>query len=235
VKRLFILTFSILLCSTLVCGQRAGSKKANAKQGNTLPINARVPNGFVVVALTETSKTIKKPSERETICDGSPVPDGYIVIETASSTQCQSANSNPLVNAMVIALDGSTAASATVSPAHRRAATQYDDDDERSIRITIGNGSQAEKHGPRTREEIVELRAAEINQAAERSLAVKAHKIAIGMTMKQVYESWGRPYDIDKSSTSASGTSVTWWYRANNKRGYVRFKDGKVIYWSVDE
>ncbi|MDQ3253177.1 MAG: hypothetical protein M3R15_04610 [Acidobacteriota bacterium] len=77
----------------------------------TICQDAKVPAGFVVVAKAESSActagawTIKRPVEREVVCDSSPVPDGYVVEKMTGSIECRG---NPMNNALAIARAGGT-------------------------------------------------------------------------------------------------------------------------------
>lgn len=225
--RILSLCFLILFCSTtLAFGQKADSKKTPAKQASVLAKDARVPDGFVVVAMTATSKTIKKPAEQETICDGSPVPDGYSVIEITRAELCLAASENPLTSGMLIAREGAT----TVQSSDRRPRTSTANNDSDS-------DATVSRRRPKTTDDIIEERAERENLRAEEALikrlekkeiedCIRQGKVKIGMTREEAVRAWGNPTEIN-DTFSTRGKRQQWVY---NRRGYIYFNEAGVLY-----
>ncbi len=60
--------------------------------------------------------------------------------------------------------------------------------------------------------------------------AVMNDQVVVGMTAKDVRDSWGEPYDINTAS-SDGGHVQHWHYRnSDGSQGYVRITNGKVSY-----
>jgi hypothetical protein len=230
-KRILALFSLIIVCAVPALCQRTKKKPAPlSNQPRTIAKDAPVPTGFVVIAQTTTSKTIKKPSARETVCDGSPIPEGYTVLSQTGSASCADPDMNPLANALVIARDD-LAQSKTETA--QKDSTQDNDDEESEPRVTIRvvNGNQSTKEKPKS---ILEQRAEEEHDKAQRALAARDHKVMIGMTPAQVLEAWGRPNDITRS-TSPDAERETWIYYNSVQTGYVYFTNGKVTDWTIRE
>jgi len=60
-------------------------------------------------------------------------------------------------------------------------------------------------------------------------LAVFNHQIMVGMTYGNVLASWGKPMEVNRS-TSTYGVTERWWYRNNGALTLVVFENGRVVY-----
>ena len=60
-------------------------------------------------------------------------------------------------------------------------------------------------------------------------LAVFNHQIMVGMTYGNVLASWGKPVEVNRSS-STYGVTERWWYRNNGALTLVVFENGRVDY-----
>lgn len=225
----------LLICLSIIpaSAQKRGSKakaKASPSSPRTFCQGDTIPNGFVVVGATRTSKcvelTVKKPAPTETVCDGSPVPEGYSVVKQSSSPSCYDASANPLTNAMVISNGEITVATPPKAGARRR--NDDDEDDEPSIRITVGGNQQNEPQ-----KSILEQRAAQIQRQAKLENQANSNLINLGMTQQQVFNSWGRSYRTSGKITGPDGKTVeTWTYVRNGESVDIHFTNSIVDDWT---
>src|SRR5438309_1766835 len=117
-KAMLCLAFCALvpLVDSSALSQNRNTKNSASKQATpkrrTLCKGQPVPKGFVVIGYSSSVKcagepelAIKKPANAETVCDASPIPEGYHVISQQGLPACDTAESNPLTNALSIARD----------------------------------------------------------------------------------------------------------------------------------
>jgi hypothetical protein len=239
--RLPLFLTTIFLLTFPVTAQKRSSKSVrSAPVAKPACRGGQVPIGLVVVGYKASERCtdgveliLKKPADNETVCDGSPVPEGFLVVRQTGTPACAEANPNPLTNALVIVRNGSAATSASpTSTVHRRATNDDDEDaDARpGIRITVSRGGEAPEERPKS---VVERRAEEEQRKALIQQAALNHKIVVGMTKDQVLESWGRPTRVAKSA-SPSGLSETWWYYPNGNTVWIDFAEGVVTNYHAD-
>jgi hypothetical protein len=233
--------FSVGMANVVTAQRHSKGTAPAANKSRTFCQGDAIPKGYVIAGLRASEACgakleleIKKPADRETVCDGSPVPSDYSVVEISSHPVCSGASSNPLTNAMVIAKDGSTAVqSNSVTRSEQSQETSDEDDDEPRKHRALQNQKNVTA--------ILQERAEEVNQQAEESLerrawskkieeAIKNHQLLIGMTQEQVLRSWGRPSDVN-TSTTAKGTHTRWWYNQGRKLVLLGFDaDGILEY-----
>lgn len=113
-KRSFLLT---LVTISMLAASAHGQKRrtpSNAAQARSYCQGDRLPSGYVIVAMKQSQKCGNKPeleirkptAASETVCDGSPVPDGYSLTGTTGNAACRGASPNPLTNALTLKRDG---------------------------------------------------------------------------------------------------------------------------------
>lgn len=121
IRKFIISLFIVSLSAITVDGQRhqphAGSTARTPQRSERIEVcsGKKLPAGFVVIALQHAARcesellVLKKPAKRESVCDISPVPEGYSIVGRGSLSQCVGAESNPLTNAMTILRDDASA------------------------------------------------------------------------------------------------------------------------------
>lgn len=181
--------------------------------------------GYKDNAVCETGSEllVKRPTDSETVCANSPVPEGYSVHNIIGSVECKDASPNPLTNAVVITRggrDGSTSIAPTPSD------TRPSSGREITIKVTTGSSrEQAPVKSP------LEERAEKLNAEAKIENAASRGEIVAGMTMAQVLKAWGSPQSRRNTTTSRSGTDSTWTYYRKGQSVDLYFKDGILNDW----
>jgi hypothetical protein len=227
------LLFLVTLCSACTysaLGQKAGSKPRKPPKSRVVCSVEAVPQGMVIVgykdnAACETGSEllVKRPTDSETVCANSPVPDGYSVQNIIGSVECRDASPNPLTNAVVITRggrDGSTSIAPT--PSYTRPSSS------REITVRVTTGSSRE---PAPVKSPLEERAEKVNGEAKIENAASRGEIVVGMTMDQVLKAWGSPQSRSNTTTSRSGTDSTWTYYRKGQSVDLYFNDGILDDW----
>jgi hypothetical protein len=227
------LLFFATLCSACTysaLGQKAGSRPRKPPKSRVVCSVEAVPQGMVIVgykdnAACETGSEllVKRPTDSETVCANSPVPDGYSVQNIIGSVECRDASPNPLTNAVVITRggrDGSTSIAPT--PSYTRPSSS------REITVKVTTGSSREQTPVRSP---LEERAEKVNAEAKIENAASRGEIVAGMTMDQVLKAWGSPQSRNNTTTSRSGTDSTWTYHRKGQSVDLYFNDGILDDW----
>jgi hypothetical protein len=228
--KLLLLIIVSCTCTYSASGQKVGSKSRKPSKSKVTCSVEAVPLGMIIVgykdnAVCETGieLLVKKPTDLETVCANSPVPDGYSVQNIIGSVACRDASPNPLTNAVVIKRgerDGSTSIAPTPSdtePSFRR-----------EITVKVTPGSSREKAPVKSP---LEERAEMLNTEAKIENAASRGEIVAGMTMDQVLKAWCSPQRRSNTTTSGSGTDSTWSYYRKGQSVDLYFKDGILSDW----
>jgi len=227
------LLFLVTLCSACTysaLGQKAGSKPRKPSKPKVVCSVEAVPQGMVIVGYkdnavceTGTELLVKKPTDLETVCANSPVPDGYSVQNIIGSVECRDASPNPLTNAVVIKR-GRPDSSTSIAPTPSDTEPSF----RREITVKVTTGSSREKAPVKSP---LEERAEKLNTEAKIENAASRGEIVAGMTMDQVLKAWGSPQSRSNTTTSGSGTDSTWSYYRKGQSVDLYFKDGILSDW----
>jgi len=228
--KLLLLITLCCTCTYSASGQKVGSKQRKQSKSRLVCSVEAVPQGMVIVGYkdnpvceTGSELLVKRPSDSETVCANSPVPDGYSVQNITGSVECGDASPNPLSNAIVIGRggrDGSTSISPT--PSYTRPSSG------REITVEVTTGSSREQALVKSP---LEERAEKLNTEAKIENAASRGEIVAGMTMDQVLKAWGSPQSRSNTTTSGSGTDSTWSYYRKGQSVDLYFKDGILSDW----
>jgi len=228
--KLLLLITLCCTCTYLASGQKDRSKPRKQSKLRVVCSVEAVPQGMVIVGYkdnavcdTGSELLVKRPSDSETVCANSPVPDGYSVQKITGSVECRDASPNPLSNAVVIARggrDGSTSISPI--PSYSRPSSG------REITVKVTTGSSREQAPVKSP---LEERAEKVNAEAKIENAASRGEIVVGMTMDQVLKAWGSPQSRSNTTTSRSGTDSSWTYYRNGQSVDLYFKDGILDDW----
>ena len=103
--KLFVLCSLVCLAGSAVSAQQKTRRKSGAAPA--ICKVQSVPRGMVIVGQKANAACsqgvefiVKRPGAKEIVCDGSPIPDGYVVEERTGSMPCR--GDNPLTNALLI-------------------------------------------------------------------------------------------------------------------------------------
>jgi hypothetical protein len=228
-KFLFLVTLCSA-CTYSALGQKPGSKPRKPLKLRVVCRVEAVPQGMVIVGYkdnpvceTGSELLVKKPTDSETVCANSPVPDGYSVQNIIGSVECRDASPNPLTNAVVITRsgrDGSTLI--PPGPSYTRPSAS------REITVKVTTGSSREQAPVKSP---LEERAEKVNAEAKIENAASRGEIVVGMTMDQVLKAWGSPQSKSNTTRSRSGTDSTWTYYRRGQSVDLYFKDGILDDW----
>ncbi|HXQ74036.1 MAG TPA: hypothetical protein VN844_26270 [Pyrinomonadaceae bacterium] len=227
--KLLLLATLCSTCTYSALAQKAGSKPRKPSKPRVVCSVEAVPRGMVIVGYkdnaacgTGTELLVKRPTDSETVCANSPVPDGYSIQNIIGSLECRDASPNPLTNALVITRgerDGSTSIAPTPN------LTRPSSSREITVKVTSETSrEQAPKKSP------LEERAEKVNAEARIENAASRGEIVVGMTMDQVLKAWGSPQDRN-NRTTPSGTDSTWSYYRKGQNVDLYFKDGILDDW----
>jgi hypothetical protein len=223
----------VTLCCTCTCsasGQKVGSKLRKPSKPRVVCSVEAVPQGMVIVgykdnAVCETGNEllVKRPTDSETVCANSPVPEGYSVQNIIGNVECRDASPNPLTNAVIITRGGRDGSTSIV---HGPSNTRPSSGREITVKVTTGSSrEQAPVKSP------LEERAEKLNAEAKIENAASRGEIVAGMTMAQVLKAWGSPQSRSNTTTSRSGTDSTWTYYRKGQSVHLYFKDGILDDW----
>lgn len=235
----------LFLVTNIALGQTRSTKRITSKSTSSAPTSLcksdSIPKGFVVVGYKSSAKCgenseliIKKPSDAEVVCAGSPIPEGYSVTGIAGTMDCSSEGSNPLTNALNIAREGTV--STKPASANRAIRSSDDDEDETPRRTTNRRAAQTNNGGG----SLIEQRAAQANAAARReiaeqearntiNLAIKNHRVLVGMTKDQVLRAVGRPSSMTRDTTRNEVYEIWMYDTRGGGYGAVHIRDGVVV------